>query len=125
MEIAWHTSRYHYRPRLQIHIKILEVLPNHPRYKATDVDRIPCTNGRPNRATEPNDQNIFKIIRQYTAKRLGRTNALAEFAYNNSVTSAHGMTPFYANYCYHPSAGTAPTETNTLSVSSVAYGHWM
>jgi hypothetical protein len=50
---------------------------------------------------------------------------LAEFAYNNSVTSAHGMTPFYANYGYHPSAGTAPTETNTLSVSLVAYGHWM
>jgi transposase InsO family protein len=51
--------------------------------------------------------------------------ALAEFACNNSVISAHGMTPFYANYGYHPSARTAPTETNTLSVSSVAYGHWM
>jgi hypothetical protein len=50
---------------------------------------------------------------------------LAEFAYNDSVTSAHGMTPFYVNYGYHPSAGTAPTETNTVSVSSVAYGHWM
>jgi hypothetical protein len=49
---------------------------------------------------------------------------LAEFAYKNSLTSAHGMTPFNANYGYHPSAGTAPTETNTLSVSSVAYGHW-
>jgi hypothetical protein len=48
---------------------------------------------------------------------------LAKFAYNNSVTSAHGMTPFYANYGYHPSPGTAPRETNTLSVSSVAYGH--
>jgi hypothetical protein len=50
---------------------------------------------------------------------------LAKFAYNNSVTSAHMIMPFYANYGYHPSAGTAPTETNTLSVSSVAYGHWM
>jgi hypothetical protein len=50
---------------------------------------------------------------------------LAEFAYNNSVISAHGMMPFYANYGYHPSASTVPTETNILSVSSVAYGHWM
>jgi hypothetical protein len=44
MEIARHTNRYHFRPRLQIHINILEVLPNHPRYKATDVDRVPSTN---------------------------------------------------------------------------------
>jgi hypothetical protein len=50
---------------------------------------------------------------------------LAEFAYNNSTTSAHGMTPFYANYGYHPSSGTTPTETNILSASSAAYGHWM
>jgi hypothetical protein len=50
---------------------------------------------------------------------------LAKFAHNSSVTSAQRMTPFYANYGYHPSAGTAPTETNTLSVSSVAYGHWI
>jgi hypothetical protein len=50
---------------------------------------------------------------------------LAEFTYNNSVISAHGIAPFYANYGYHPSGGIVPTETNTLSVSSVAYGHWI
>ena len=27
---------------------------------------------------------------------------LAEFSYNNSATSARGMTPFFANYGYHP-----------------------
>jgi len=27
---------------------------------------------------------------------------LAKYAYNNSVTSAHDMTPFFANYRYHP-----------------------
>jgi len=27
---------------------------------------------------------------------------LAEFAYNSSVTNAHNMTPFFANYSYHP-----------------------
>jgi hypothetical protein len=50
---------------------------------------------------------------------------LAKFAYNISTTSAHGMTLFYANYGYHPSSGTTPTETNILSACSVAYGHWM
>jgi hypothetical protein len=50
---------------------------------------------------------------------------LAECAYNNSVPSAHIITPFYATYGYPLSSGTAPTETNILSASSVAYGHWM
>jgi hypothetical protein len=50
---------------------------------------------------------------------------LAEFAYNNSTTSAHGMMLFYTNYGYHPSRGTTPTKTNILSASSLAYGHWM
>ena len=27
---------------------------------------------------------------------------LAEHAYNNSVTNAHKMTPFFANYGFHP-----------------------
>ena len=27
---------------------------------------------------------------------------LAKFAYNNSAPSAHEMTPFFANYGYHP-----------------------
>ena len=27
---------------------------------------------------------------------------LAEHAYNNSATNAHKMTPFYANYGFHP-----------------------
>jgi len=27
---------------------------------------------------------------------------LAEFGYNNSATNAHGMSPLFANYGYHP-----------------------
>jgi hypothetical protein len=50
---------------------------------------------------------------------------LAEFAYNNMIMTAHGMTPFYANYGYHPSSGSAPPGSNTLPVHSIAYGHWM
>jgi hypothetical protein len=50
---------------------------------------------------------------------------LAEFAYNKSTTSTHGMTPFDANYGYHLSSGTTPTETYILLASSVAYGHWI
>jgi hypothetical protein len=48
-----------------------------------------------------------------------------EFAYNNTIMTIHGMTPFYANYGYHPSSGSAPPGSNTLLVHSIAYGHWM
>jgi hypothetical protein len=46
---------------------------------------------------------------------------LAEFAYNNIMTGALRMMPFNANYDYHSTSCTATTESNTLSVSSVAY----
>jgi hypothetical protein len=78
--------------------------------------------------TERVNQTIETFLRSFI--NLQQTDwvellPLAEFAYNNSTTGAHGMTPFYANYGYHPSSGTTPTETNILSASSVAYGHWM
>jgi hypothetical protein len=48
-----------------------------------------------------------------------------EFSYNNSMISADRIIPFYPNYGYHPFAGTAPTETNMLSVSSEPYGYYI
>jgi hypothetical protein len=35
------------------------------------------------------------------------------------------MTPFYINYGYHPTSGTAPPSTSSLPFNSIAYGHWM
>ena len=49
---------------------------------------------------------------------------MAEFAYNNSVTMGNGMSPFYANYGFHPAAIDPPTEGPLNPVSTV-YGHWM
>jgi hypothetical protein len=49
---------------------------------------------------------------------------MAEFAYNNSVTSTTGLSPFYANYGYHPIASN-PTATTACNPASEAYGHWM
>ena len=38
---------------------------------------------------------------------------MAEYAYNKSMTTATGMSPFYANYGYHPET-TTPVNTPIL-----------
>jgi len=49
---------------------------------------------------------------------------LAEYAYNNSVTMAHDMTPFFAKYGYHPQTKWLK-ERETQSPGANLYAHWM
>jgi len=49
---------------------------------------------------------------------------MAEFAYNNSVTIENGMSPFYANYGFHPVA-MDPASTKPLNLASKVYMHSM
>ena len=49
---------------------------------------------------------------------------MAEHAYNNSITSATGMTPFYANYGRHPESQN-PQRTEVMNPASHAYAHWI
>jgi hypothetical protein len=78
--------------------------------------------------TERLNQTIEAFLRAYVNHQQNdwvELLPLAEFAYNNTIMTTHGMTPFYANYGYHPSSGSAPPGSNTLPVHSIAYGHWM
>jgi hypothetical protein len=49
---------------------------------------------------------------------------MAEFAYNNSTTTATGMSPFYANYGFHPTS-VNPAAGNSFNPASKVYAHWM
>jgi len=49
---------------------------------------------------------------------------MAEFAYNNSTTMGNGMSPFYANYGFHPAA-MDPTSTEPRNPASQVYAHRM
>ena len=49
---------------------------------------------------------------------------LAEHAYNNSVTNAHGMSPFYANYGFHPQT-VWKKEREAQNPGGQLYAHWM
>ena len=49
---------------------------------------------------------------------------LAEQAYNNSVTNAHGMSPFYANYTFHPQTEWIK-KREVQNPETQLYAHWM
>jgi hypothetical protein len=83
----------------------------------------PQTDGQ----TERLNQTIEAYLRSFTNHEQNDWVSLlpmAEFAYNNSVTSATGLSPFYANYGFHPTA-TNPAAANFLNPASKVYAHWM
>jgi len=49
---------------------------------------------------------------------------LAEHAYNNSATNAHKMTPFFANYGFHPQTE-CMKEREAHNPRATMYAHWM
>ena len=49
---------------------------------------------------------------------------LAEYSYNNSVTTATQKSPFYTNYGFHPRT-TWPVEMESKNPTSKNYAHWI
>jgi hypothetical protein len=83
----------------------------------------PQTDGQ----TERLNQTIEAYLRAFVSYEQDDWVSLlpmAEFAYNNSTTNATDMSPFYANYGFHPTA-TNPSAVLPLNPASFAYGHWM
>ena len=83
----------------------------------------PQTDGQ----TERLNQTIEAYLRAFVGKEQDNWASLlpmAEFAYNNSVTGGSGLTPFYANYGFHPVA-IDPPSGEPLNPGSATYGHWM
>ena len=85
----------------------------------------PQTDGQ----TERLNQTIEAYLRAFATREQDNWVSLlpmAEFAYNTSLTMGNRMTPFYANYGFHPTAVNAPKETGEpLNPASTVYGHWM
>jgi len=83
----------------------------------------PQTDGQ----TERLNQTIEAYLRAFVGKEQDdwvRLLPMAEFAYNNSTTTGNGMSPFYANYGFHPAA-IDPASTEPLNPASQVYTHWM
>ena len=83
----------------------------------------PQTDGQ----TECLNQTIEAYLRAFVGHKQDNWAGLlpmAEFAYNNSVTMGNGMSPFYANYGFHPLASD-PAVAGPLNPASALYAHWM
>ena len=81
----------------------------------------PQTDGQ----TERTNQMIEAYLRSYVNQKMSDWADLlpmGEFAYNNTVTFATGMTQFYANYGWHPETMN-PRQTDALNPASEAYAH--
>ena len=83
----------------------------------------PQTDGQ----TERVNQSLEQYLRQYCDYEQDNWNdllLLAEYAYNNSVTTATQMSLFFANYCFH-SRTNWPVEKESKNPASRNYAHWM
>jgi len=83
----------------------------------------PQTDGQ----TERLNQTIEAYLRAFVGREQddwARLLPMAEFAYNNSTTTGNGMSPFYANYGFHPAA-MDPASTEPLNPASQVYAHWI
>jgi len=77
--------------------------------------------------TERLNQTIEVYLRAFVSHEQNNWIALlpmAEFAYNNSITMGNGMSPFYANYRYHPITSD-PAASGPLNPASKLYALWM
>jgi hypothetical protein len=83
----------------------------------------PQTDGQ----TERLNQTIEAYLQAFVGKEQDDWVSLltmAEFAYNNSVTTSNGMSPFYANYGFHPVAIDLAS-AGPLNPATQVYAHWM
>lgn len=84
----------------------------------------PQTDGQ----TERLNQSLEAYLRSFVNYEM--TNwvdllPMAEFAYNNTSFASTTVTPFFANYGYHPASNNPPLPGRTRNPDSKLYSHWM
>jgi len=83
----------------------------------------PQTDGQTERTNQVLEGYLRKFV-NYDQDDWYQQLPLAEFAYNNSTTNAHGMSPFFANYGYHLQTEWM-RERQAQNPGAEWYSHWM
>ena len=66
-------------------------------------------------------EQYFRIYCDYQQIDWASLLPLAEFSYNNSKHSATTLSPFFANYEFHPSMSLLPTDPDSKTPAADSY----
>ena len=83
----------------------------------------PQTDGQTERINQTLEQYL-RIFCCYQQNDWTQLLPLCEYAYNNSMTTATGLTPFYANYGYHPRTNW-PQAVEVQNPAASLYVNWL
>ena len=83
----------------------------------------PQTDGQMERVNQSLEQYL-RMFCNYDQDDWYELLPLAEYVYNNSITSAIGFTPFYANYGFN-SKMTWLKQADVKNSAAMYYVHWM
>jgi len=83
----------------------------------------PQTNGQTERVNQSIEPYLHTFC-NYEQNNWSEMLPMGEYAYNNSVTMATGLLPFYANYGFHPWTSW-PVEIEAMNLAGRNYMHWM
>ena len=83
----------------------------------------PETDGQTERVNQTLEQYL-RTFCNYDQNDWYELLPLAEYAYNNSMTEATGMSPFYANYGYNPKVRWL-RQAEAKNPAATLYAHWM
>ena len=98
-------------------------------YKSLNIKRRmstiyhPQTDGQTERTNQVLEGYLRNFV-NYDQNAWYQLLPLAVHAYNNSVTNAHRMSPFYANYGFHPHTEWMK-ESGAQNPGAQLYEHWM
>ena len=83
----------------------------------------PQTDGQMERVNQSLEQYL-RMFCNYDQDDWYELLPLAEYVYNNSITSAIGFTPFYANYGFNPKTMWLK-QADAKNPAATYYAHWM
>ena len=83
----------------------------------------PQTDGQTKRVNQSHEQYLCQYC-NYEQDNWNDLLPRAEYAYKNLATTATQMSPFFANYGFHPQTNW-PVEKESKNPASRNYAHWM